>query len=307
MDATSSLTRRKPPAEALRGSTTLRLAVGSSKAELPLPRAVHRLSLLLNVIRRLGWLLITKGLPSALLLLRDALRAVLELVGALGARRAQFFSPARPPLCGIAPSRMIAPPPLIPCISGAQARTTARCASTSAGTASTSSRAARRAACGARRSTRSRRSTPSRRRRPPPTWRTEPAHARAGGASARRSRVAHLVVRVAHGQAMMMIEQHVILGCLAYVSSVCVCGAWCNVAACQPRNEVKMDAIPLPNRTSRSRSRRGPTAAGCSWWRRAAWRAAPGRGRARPPPPRARECRRAAGGRRRGTPWRRPP
>ena len=112
-DATSSLTRRKPPAEALRGSTTLRLAVGSSKAELPLPRAVHRLSLLLNVIRRLGWLLITKGLPSALLLLRDALRAVLELVGALGERRAQFFRPARPPLCGIAPSRMIAPPPLI--------------------------------------------------------------------------------------------------------------------------------------------------------------------------------------------------
>ena len=107
-DATSSLTRRKPPAEAPRGSTTLRLAVGSSRAELPLPRAVHRLSLLLNVIRRLGWLLITKGLPSALLLLRDALRAVLELVGALGARRAQFVCPARPPLCGIAPSRMIA-------------------------------------------------------------------------------------------------------------------------------------------------------------------------------------------------------
>ena len=186
MDATSSLTRRKPPAEAPRGSTTLRLAVGSSKTELPLPRAVHRLSLLLNVIRRLGWLLITKGLPSALLLLRDALRAVLELVGALGARRAQFFRPARPPVRGIAPSRMIAPPPLIPCISGAQARTTARCASTSAGTASTSSRAARRAACGARRSTRSRRSTPSRRRRPPPTSPTEPAHARAGGASARR-------------------------------------------------------------------------------------------------------------------------
>ena len=102
MDATSSLTRRKPPAEAPRGSTTLRLAVGSSKTELPLPRAVHRLSLLLNVIRRLGWLLITKGLPSALLLLRDALRAVLELVGALGARRAQFVGPARPPLCGIA-------------------------------------------------------------------------------------------------------------------------------------------------------------------------------------------------------------
>jgi len=119
-DATSSLTRRKPPAEAPRGSTTLRLAVGSSKAELPLPRAVHRLSLLLNVIRRLGWLLITKGLPSALLLLRDALRAVLELVGALGARRAQFFRPARPPVRGIAPSRMIAPPPLIPCISGAR-------------------------------------------------------------------------------------------------------------------------------------------------------------------------------------------
>ena len=104
MDATSSLTRRKPPAEALRGSTTLRLAVGSSKAELPLPRAVHRLSLLLNVIRRLGWLLITKGLPSALLLLRDALRAVLELVGALGARRAQFVCPARPPVRGIAPA-----------------------------------------------------------------------------------------------------------------------------------------------------------------------------------------------------------
>ena len=120
MDATTSLTRRKPPAEAPRGSTTLRLAVGSSKTELPLPRAVHRLSLLLNVIRRLGWLLITKGLPSALLLLRDALRAVLELVGALGARRAQFVCPARPPLCGIAPSRMIAPPPLIPCISGAR-------------------------------------------------------------------------------------------------------------------------------------------------------------------------------------------
>ena len=95
--ATSSLARRKPPAEAPRGSTRLRLAVGSSKAELPLPRAVHRLSLLLNVIRRLGWLLITKGLPSALLLLRDALRAVLELVGALGARRAQFVRPARPP------------------------------------------------------------------------------------------------------------------------------------------------------------------------------------------------------------------
>lgn len=111
--ATSSLTRRKPPAEAPRGSTRLRLAVGSSKTELPLPRAVHRLSLLLNVIRRLGWLLITKGLPSALLLLRDALRAVLELVGALGARRAQFFRPARPPVRGIAPSRMIAPPPLI--------------------------------------------------------------------------------------------------------------------------------------------------------------------------------------------------
>ena len=100
MDATTSLTRRKPPAEAPRGSTTLRLAVGSSKTELPLPRAVHRLSLLLNVIRRLGWLLITKGLPSALLLLRDALRAVLELVGALGERRAQFFRPARPPLRG---------------------------------------------------------------------------------------------------------------------------------------------------------------------------------------------------------------
>ena len=104
MDATTSLTRRKPPADAPRGSTTLRLAVGSSKTELPLPRAVHRLSLLLNVIRRLGWLLITKGLPSALLLLRDALRAVLELVGALGARHAQFFRPARPPVRGIAPA-----------------------------------------------------------------------------------------------------------------------------------------------------------------------------------------------------------
>ena len=102
-DATTSLTRRKPPAEAPRGSTRLRLAVGSSKAELPLPRAVHRLSLLLNVIRRLGWLLITKGLPSALLLLRDALRAVLELVGALGARRAQFFCPPARPSAGLRP------------------------------------------------------------------------------------------------------------------------------------------------------------------------------------------------------------
>ena len=220
MDATSSLTRRKPPAEAPRGSTTLRLAVGSSKAELPLPRAVHRLSLLLNVIRRLGWLLITKGLPSALLLLRDALRAVLELVGALGARRAQFVCPSAPLRdCALQDDRPTTSHPVH--FGRAQARTTARCASTSAGTASTSSRAARRAACGARRSTRSRRSTPSRRRRPPPTWRTEPAHARAGGASAaRRSSSSTGRSWAGHDDDRAACD----LGCLAYMSSVCVCG-----------------------------------------------------------------------------------
>ena len=208
--ATSSLTRRKPPAETPRGSKRLRLAVGSSKTELPLPRAVHRLSLLLNVIRRLGWLLITKGLPSALLLLRDALRAVLELVGALGARRAQFFRPARPPLCGIAPSRMIAPPPLIHTrISGAR-RQGRRLAAPVRPPAQPRLRVAQPvgppAALVGRRDpvARLHLGDAGHRRRGGLNQRTRGRVARPRGASSR-----HLVVRVAHGQAMMMIE-HVI-------------------------------------------------------------------------------------------------